>query len=341
MTAFDPKTDDLSDEADFEEQQTQVVISPVVDVAQNNMRIDKFLATALTGFSRNQIIRLIESDGVKRAGTDAFVDEPDYRVKTGESFLVIPPDAVPAKPEAEDIPLDILYEDKDILVVNKPAGMVVHPGAGNYTGTLVNALLFHCKDSLSGIGGVKRPGIVHRIDKNTSGILVVAKNDRAHVRLSEQFSKHTIERIYQAFVWGYVQEKTGLISGNIGRSALNRQKMAIVKTGGKSAITHYERMEAYGTLASHVQCILETGRTHQIRVHLSSVGHSLIGDEVYGVVPKQAPAYLRFFPRQALHAGFLAFLHPATNKRMVFEVPLPQDLAELKAFLEKSVASKE
>lgn len=329
-----PIDDEIADDVDSIETERKQIITQKVDERYENMRLDKFLVSTLSGFSRNQLIRFIESECVIKNGTETLITAPDYRVKIGEVFTITPPNAVPAEPEPENLPLDILYEDADVLVVNKPAGMVVHPGAGNYTGTLVNALLYHCADSLSGIGGVKRPGIVHRIDKDTSGILVVAKNDQAHKYLSEQFSAHTIERIYQAFVWGYVQNQTGIVSGNIGRSPLNRQKMALVKMGGKSAITHYERLAAYGTLASHVQCVLETGRTHQIRVHLSSIGHSLIGDSVYGVIPRQAPAYLRFFPRQALHAGFLAFLHPVTHKRMAFEVPLPTDMAELKIFLE-------
>ncbi len=331
-----PTNDELIDEFDTSYPKNEPIVTQKVTTEQENMRLDKFLVSVLDGYSRNQIIRFIESDCVKRADADVFMDEADYRVKQGDSFLITPPDAVPAEPVAEKIPLDILYEDNDILVVNKPAGMVVHPGAGNYTGTLVNALLYHCANSLSGIGGVKRPGIVHRIDKDTSGILVVAKNDYAHIRLSEQFSAHTIERVYQAFVWGYVQNQTGVVSGNIGRSSTNRQKMAIVKSGGKSATTHYERIIAYGQTATHIQCVLETGRTHQIRVHMSSIGHSLIGDTIYGVIQKQAPAELRFFPRQALHAGFLAFLHPKTGKRMAFEVPLPADMAELKSFLEKT-----
>ena len=236
--------------------------------------------------------------------------------------------------ERRHIPLDILYEDDDLLVVNKPAGLVVHPGAGNPRGTLVNALLAHCKDSLSGIGGVKRPGIVHRIDKDTSGILVVAKNDFTHTRLSEQFAEHTIERIYQAFVWGYVQKTTGVVVGDIGRSPHNRQKMAIV-AHGKKATTHYERVAVFGKgVASHIQCILETGRTHQIRVHMSSIGHSLIGDPIYGNIPRTAPDFAKYFPRQALHAGFLGFTHPRTGERLSFEAPLPADMQELLEQLE-------
>lgn len=302
-------------------------------------RLDKFLVRQIGQLSRNQFIRLIETDQVIEVGRHQIISEADYRVKSGDCFLVRLPDAVPAEPEPEKIELDILYEDDDLLVVNKPAGLVVHPGAGNYNGTLVNALLAHCGDSLSGIGGVKRPGIVHRIDKDTSGILVVAKNDFTHVRLSEQFAAHTIERIYQAVVWGHLQRLSGVVSGNIGRSRTNRQKMAIVKVGGKPATTHYERVNVLaGGIATHIQCVLETGRTHQIRVHMASIGHSLIGDSVYGVVPKAAPAFAKFFPRQALHAGFLAFQHPRTLERLDFEVPMPADMQELlRDFEEMSV----
>ncbi len=312
------------------------VTTKKVSEDEKNMRLDKFLVQCLPTYSRNRIIKLITSDCVKYQNEDKYADEPDLKVKEGDCFIVTPPDAVPATPVPEKIELDILYEDEDLLVVNKPAGMVVHPGAGNYTGTLVNALLYHAKDSLSGIGGVMRPGIVHRIDKDTSGILVVAKNDFTHTRLSEQFLKHTVERVYQAFVWGMVKNKEGVVSSLIGRSSTNRQKMAIVTTGGKHALTHYNCLDVYQKApASYIKCVLETGRTHQIRVHMSSLGHSLIGDSVYGVVPKTADPELRFFNRQALHAGFLAFIHPKTGKRLSFETPLPRDMTDLKILLEK------
>lgn len=314
--------------------QSEFKTTPVLP-EQAGERLDKFLVQQIGQLSRNQFIRLIESDQVIETGRNQAVSEADYRVKTGDCFWVHLPDAVPAEPEPEVIKLDILYEDDDLLVVNKPAGLVVHPGAGNYNGTLVNALLAHCGDSLSGIGGVKRPGIVHRIDKDTSGILVVAKNDFTHVRLSEQFAAHTIERVYQAVVWGHVQRLSGVVSGNIGRSCTNRQKMAIVKVGGKSATTHYERVSVLGGgIATHIQCVLETGRTHQIRVHMASIGHSLVGDAVYGVVPKSAPEFAKFFPRQALHAGFLAFQHPKTLERLAFEVDMPSDMQQLLADFE-------
>jgi 23S rRNA pseudouridine1911/1915/1917 synthase len=206
--------------------------------------------------------------------------------------------------------------------------MVVHPGAGNHTGTLVNALLAHCGDSLSGIGGVKRPGIVHRIDKETSGVLVIAKNDLAHQHLSEQFAVHSIKRIYQAFVYG--MPSSGRIEGNIGRSSANRQKMAIVQTGGKPAVTHYRLIKPlFGGKASWIECQLETGRTHQIRVHMTSIGHPLVGDKTYGHAPKGTPEILRLFPRQALHAGLLGFIHPRTDEYMEFSAPMPEDMTLL------------
>ena len=320
---------DLDNDLDEVYTQKGSFVTSKVTEEQTKMRLDKFLADSFPEFSRSQITRLIESDTVRLLSDPKKVLSPDDKVHTGEVYEMTPPDAEPANPEPEDIPLDILYEDSDLLVVNKPAGLVVHPGAGNPRGTLVNALLAHCKETLSGIGGVKRPGIVHRIDKDTSGILVVAKNDFTHTRLSEQFAEHTIDRIYQAFVWGYVQKTSGLVVGDIGRSPHSRQKMTIV-AHGKKAVTHYERKAVFGNgIASHIQCILETGRTHQIRVHMSSIGHSLIGDPIYGNIPKVAPDFAKYFPRQALHAGFLGFTHPRTGERLDFEAPLPDDMQKL------------
>lgn len=309
--------------------------SPIVSAQDKGIRLDKFLTSAFSDLSRNQIIHLINEGAVTRTEENIPFCQPDYKIKEGEYYTLTPPEAISPIPEPENITLDILYEDDDLLVVNKPAGLVVHPGAGNQTGTLVNALLAHCKNSLSGIGGVKRPGIVHRIDKDTSGILVVAKNDFTHNRLSEQFSHHSIERIYDAFVWGYVRNLTGVVCGNIGRSPTNRKKMAIVKTGGKHATTHYERINVFaGGLASHIKCILETGRTHQIRVHMASLKHSLIGDQLYGIPNQNAPEEIKYFPRQALHAGFLGFVHPRTLEHMTFEAPIPEDMSTLLDALE-------
>ena len=325
--------DEVLSETDDEQEevyaQSGIFVTPKVTEEQTKMRLDKFLAEVFPEFSRSHIVRMIEADAVRLQGNETRVLAPDDKILAGEVYELMPPAAIPAYPEPEKIPLDILYEDGDLLVVNKPAGLVVHPGAGNPRGTLVNALLAHCGGSLSGIGGVARPGIVHRIDKDTSGILVVAKNDLTHRRLSEQFAEHTIERIYQAFVWGYVSKTTGVVVGDIGRSPHNRQKMAIVPQG-KKAVTHYERVAVFGDgVVSHIRCILETGRTHQIRVHMSSIGHPLLGDPVYGSIPKVAPDFAKYFPRQALHAGFLGFIHPRTGERMAFEAPMPADMQDL------------
>ena len=301
--------------------------------SEKNLRLDKFLSLK-TEFSRAEIQRLIKNGNV-------FIDEDPitdcaYKTKANDVFEIEVPEPKEADPEPQNIKLDIIYEDNDLLVVNKPAGMVVHPGAGVFKGTLVNALLYHCKDSLSGIGGVKRPGIVHRIDKETSGLLVVAKNDFTHIHLSEQFEKHDIERTYYAFVYGIPTPVEGTIEGNIGRSKFDRKKMALLTSGGKEAITHYKVIEAFQTFASMVQCKLETGRTHQIRVHLSSIGHHLIGDKVYTArsirypkISDEMKAYFKNFERQALHAATLGFIHPKTKQKMFFETPLPPDLKEL------------
>lgn len=281
-------------------------------------RLDKLLSLK-TGLSRSRIASLISEGYLSPALS------PDTKVKEGQIFNLTEPEPVSDEIIAEEKPLNILYEDSDILVLNKEPFMVVHPGAGNHTGTLVNALLAHCGDSLSGIGGVKRPGIVHRIDKETSGVLVVAKNDLAHQHLSEQFAVHSIRRIYQAFVYG--MPTSGRIEGNIGRSSANRQKMAIVQTGGKPAVTHYRLIKPlFGGKASWIECQLETGRTHQIRVHMTSIGHPLVGDKTYGHAPKGTPEILRLFPRQALHAGLLGFIHPTTGTYMEFSAPLPEDM---------------
>ena len=294
--------------------------TPPVLPEQKGVRLDKFLSLCFPDFSRNRLENLIKDGAVEEESS------PSFKVKEGMTFTLTPPDVEEAKPIAEDIPLDILYEDEDLIVLNKEAGQVVHPGAGNPQGTLVNALLYHCGDSLSGIGGVKRPGIVHRIDKETSGLLVVAKNDTAHHRLAKQFEKHTIERTYQAFCWGRMNPMEGTIEGAIGRSTQNRQKMGIIPEG-KHAITHYKTLELSGnSLVSFMEFKLETGRTHQIRVHMKSKGHPLIGDKLYGKNPQNAPAFLRHFPRQALHAFSLGFIHPRTKEFLLFKREIPEDM---------------
>ncbi len=311
----------------------KILYTNPVDEKNTGIRIDKFLAEEVADFSRSQAQYLIE-------GGNIFIDDKpiiDKNLKTqcGYIYKIILPAPREAVPLAEDIKIDVLYEDEDIIVVNKPAGMTVHPAAGVHHGTLVNALLYHCKGSLSGIGGVARPGIVHRIDRNTSGILVIAKNDVAHRHLAEQFSNHTIERTYFAFVYNVPNPLNGVIEGNIGRSPYDRKKMALVRQGGKSAITHYSTIAVYNHTVSLVKCNLETGRTHQIRVHLSSVGCHLVGDDVYTAkksllkFPEPLKSYINTFPRQALHAASLGFIHPKTGNKLSFEVPFPEDMKEL------------
>lgn len=312
----------------------QIYNTPIVNKDFKGLRIDKFLSACFPDISRSQIQRMIAWGNV--VCDDVTVGDNSYKIKEGESFVLTLPEAVDAEPQPQDIPLDVVYEDKDIIVVNKPYGMVVHPAPGATDGTLVNALLYHCHD-LSGIGGVKRPGIVHRIDKDTSGLLVAAKNDNSHKLLCEQFAEHSIERTYSAFVFGVPNPLDGTIEGNIGRSPYDRKKMAIVAKGGKHAVTHYQTIEKFKNEAALIKCRLETGRTHQIRVHMTSAGHSLIGDKVYGKsrkmavknAPEKAEIFINMFPRQALHAQSLGFVHPGTGERMFFEAPLPVDLQEL------------
>ena len=311
----------------------------IVNKDFKGLRIDKFLSLSFPEISRSQIQRMLSLGNV--VCDDVTIVDHSYKVKEGESFVLTVPESVDAEPKPQDIPIEIVYEDEDVVVVNKKAGMVVHPAAGAPDGTLVNALLFHCKD-LSGIGGVKRPGIVHRIDKETSGLLVVAKNDRAHQFLCEQFSEHSINRTYVAFCYGVLQPLKGTIEGNIARSPYDRKKMAVVSKGGKQAVTHYETVKIFKTFASMINCQLETGRTHQIRVHLSKEGHGLIGDKVYGHakrvlikgVDEGAKVFIETFPRQALHAKSLGFIHPKTGQRLFFEADMPEDMQRLYQALE-------
>lgn len=301
-------------------------------------RIDKYIAEEITAFSRSQVQKLLEEGNV--FADDEIIADKNFKTRLGDIYQIMLPEPRAAAPIAENIPLDVLYEDDDLIVVNKPAGMTVHPAAGVYSGTLVNALLFHCKESLSGIGGVARPGIVHRIDRNTSGILVVAKNDIAHRKLAEQFFNHSIERTYYAFVYNVPNPLNGIIEGNIARSSFDRKKMALVKQGGKTAVTHYETVARYNNAVSLVKCNLETGRTHQIRVHLSSIGCHLVGDDVYAgkksilKLPEPIKSYVNGFPRQALHAASLGFIHPKTGEFLSFKADFPDDMKLLQERLE-------
>lgn len=279
----------------------------------NSCRIDAFIAEN-TDISRSRAVKLIEAGSVTLNGKTV---NKKAALKAGDTVEIIVPEAVPLEAQAQEIPLDILYEDNDLLVVNKPKGMVVHPAAGNFEGTLVNALLAHCKGSLSGIGGVMRPGIIHRIDKNTSGLLMVAKNDNSHKHLAAQIKEHSFVREYEAVVYGNVKNDEGTINAPIGRHPVHRKKMAVTDKNSKEAVTHYKVINRYNGF-THIRCKLETGRTHQIRVHMSYIGHPLAGDDVYG--PKKV---IKELEGQCLHAKKLGFVHP-NGKEMEFESELPE-----------------
>lgn len=279
------------------------------------VRIDKYLSEKLPDISRSYLQKLLKDGQIL---VNSLPCKANYKVCGGETILVRLPEQVEPDILAEDIALDILYEDADLLVVNKPKGMVVHPGAGHYSGTLVNALMYHCKDQLSGINGVLRPGIVHRIDQNTTGSLVVCKSDFAHNFIAEQLKVHSITRKYRAIVHGNLKEDTGTVHTTIGRHPNDRKKMAVNVKNGKDAVTHYRVLERFGTF-TYIECQLETGRTHQIRVHMSSIHHPVLGDDTYG--PAKCP-----FPGlqgQTLHARVLGFIHPRTKEYMEFTAPLP------------------
>jgi 23S rRNA pseudouridine1911/1915/1917 synthase len=310
-------------------------------------RLDKALAATFPDISRARFQKLIADEQVLVDGNIAL--DASLKLRPGQSLSVTLPPPEPAEPQAENIPLAIIHEDKHLIVINKPPGLVVHPAAGHSSGTLVNALLGHCGDSLSGIGGVKRPGIVHRLDKDTSGLLVIAKNDKAHQALSAQFAAHgrdgNLQRTYIALVWGVPERSHGTIATRLGRSPTNRQKMAVTKseTNSREAITHYEVAERFGEMASLIRCNLETGRTHQIRVHMAHIGHPVLGDSTYGAgfktaisrLSEPAKAALNTLNQQALHAETLGFQHPSSRKAMQFSAPPPKPFQQLLKELRK------
>ena len=319
----------------------------VIAAAEDGERLDRVLANHMTDLSRSRLKTLVLAGQVTIDG--APVLDPGRKVRADDAIAITVPAPEPAEPRAEPIPLSIVYEDDAIIVIDKPKGLVVHPAAGNWTGTLVNALIAHCGDSLSGIGGVRRPGIVHRLDKDTTGLLVVAKTDRAHRKLAAQFADHgrtgALERAYLAFVWGVPARPKGTIDKPIDRHPHARDKMA-VRPSGRTAITHWEVLERYAGadqkgVASLVECRLETGRTHQIRVHLAAIGHPLLGDSVYGPgfktkarqLPERARDALAALDRQALHAHILVLEHPVTGELLHFRSELPADLAALRCAL--------
>lgn len=304
------------------------------DASHAGQRADRALAEAIGTLSRSRVKSLIESGCLSCDGTTRT--DPAFSLRDGMTLTLDVPPPTPARPKAEEIPLDILYEDRDLIVLDKPPGLVVHPAPGNETGTLVNALLAHCGPEFEGIGGEKRPGIVHRLDKDTSGVMVVAKTPLAHQALSEAFASRDIERAYLALAWGALPPK-GEFDGAIGRDKRDRKRMTVVTSGGKHALTRYKTLEIFHDSASLVECRLATGRTHQIRVHLSQAGHPLVGDPVYlRRIPGAAKGLTREgreaaldFPRQALHAATLGFRHPRTGETLRFSSPLPEDFKTL------------
>jgi len=315
------------------------------DASHDGQRLDRFLSMRLPELSRTRVQSLIKQGHVS-SGSATIVDVK-YRVKPGMRFTLDVPPTVPAEPGAETIPLTVVYEDDALIVIDKPAGLVVHPGAGHAKGTLVNALIAHCGQSLSGIGGVARPGIVHRLDKDTSGLMVAAKTDRAHRALAKQFADHgrtgQLERGYLALVWGAPSRPHGTIDAPVGRHPASRTKMAVLRGKGREAMTHWRVVETFGhgkePVASLIECTLETGRTHQVRVHLAHIGHPLIGDPLYGQgfksklrkLPEPLQGKLAALSRQALHAKHLAFVHPTSGTLLKFNSPLPAELAEIVA----------
>ena len=291
------------------------------EIADSGLRIDKYLSSVNEQLSRSYIQKLLKSGLVLVDGKPV---KASYQVDEGDVISLDIPEAVEPEIEPEDMDLDILYEDQDVILVNKPKGMVVHPAAGHYSHTLVNGLMHHCKDQLSGINGVMRPGIVHRIDMDTTGVIIACKNDMAHNSIAAQLKEHSITRRYQAIVHGVLKDDAGTVEGPIGRHPTDRKKMSINYNNGKSAVTHYKVLKRFRQY-THVECRLETGRTHQIRVHMASIEHPLLGDLVYG--PGKCP--IPGLQGQTLHAGVLGFIHPRTGEYMEFRAPLPEYFAKL------------
>lgn len=293
--------------------------------SQSGIRIDKFLSDELPEMSRSYIQKLIKEDQVTVNGK---IVKANYKLSADDFVVVCQPELKEPDILAEDIPLDILYEDEDFLVINKPKGMVVHPSAGHYSGTLVNALMYYCKDDLSGINGVMRPGIVHRIDMDTTGSLLVCKNDFSHQHIAQQLKEHSIRRVYHAIVHGVIEEEEGTVDAPIGRHPIERKKMSINYKNGKEAVTHYKVIQRFKNY-TYIQCQLETGRTHQIRVHMASIKHPLLGDQVYG--PQKNPFKLQ---GQSLHAKIIGIIHPRTNAYIEADAPLPEYFEKLLKKLE-------
>jgi 23S rRNA pseudouridine1911/1915/1917 synthase len=330
-------SDQLPDIEDNEAGDSFTLIVPAEHAGQ---RLDKVLASLIPDLSRSRIQALIEGGELLLGETE--VTDCSRKLKGGERLVLSLPPLVDATPRAENIPLDIVFEDDDVIVLNKPAGLVVHPAAGHASGTLVNALLYHCGDSLSGINGVRRPGIVHRLDKDTSGLMMVAKNDLAHHALVEQLQDRSLSRVYLALVFGDFMQKSGEVETLIGRHPTHRLKMAVLGRGGREALTRYRVLTEYGGAITLTECRLATGRTHQIRVHMNHIGHPLIGDPLYGPQATSLRARLKKagygeevqtaltnFSRQALHAAEISFIHPRTGETMGFSAPLPEDFQDL------------
>ena len=331
------------------QKKTQLTLKADADCG--NDRIDRFLANALRDqqkpLSRSRIKSLILDHQLSESGST--LSDPSAQVKSGATYVLTLPLPVDATPKGEDWPLNILFEDDHIIVINKPVGLVVHPAPGSLTGTLVNALIGHCGESLTGIGGVLRPGIVHRLDKDTSGVMIAAKTAIAHANLTSMFAAHDLDRRYQALIWGTEIKRDGTVDAPIGRSGFDRKKQAVTSKGRK-AITHWHRLRSFPPFATLLECQLETGRTHQIRVHMAHIGRSIIGDPLYGRAPRagQMPdvtartclVKLRNFGRQALHAVHLSFAHPVTGKPLCFNTKLPKDMEKLIRIMDDAIAKR-